>query len=107
MKARITPFLWLDGQAEQAARFYAGVFRDARIVTVSHYGDAGPGAAGGQIHQCGWLTDRFGVTWQVVPAVLDTLLRDPNAHKAQSVMRAMMKMVKLDIAGLQQAHSQG
>ena len=158
MKAKITPFLWFDGQAEQAAQFYLGVFRDSRIVSIAHYGEAGPGpvgsvmsvlfeiegqqfaalnggpqfkfspatsffiecqtqqevdrywdllAAGGQIYQCGWLSDRFGVTWQVVPAVLDVLLRDPNPQKSRSVMKAMMQMVKLDIAGLQRAYDQG
>jgi predicted 3-demethylubiquinone-9 3-methyltransferase (glyoxalase superfamily) len=158
MKAKITPFLWFDGQAEQAARFYAGIFPNSRIVSLSRYGEAGPGpsgsvmsvvfeiegqqfaalnggpqfkfspatsffiecqtqqevdeywdklGAGGQIHQCGWLTDRFGVTWQVVPAVLETLLRDPDPKKSQSVMKAMMKMVKLDVAGLQRAHERG
>jgi predicted 3-demethylubiquinone-9 3-methyltransferase (glyoxalase superfamily) len=158
MKAKITPFLWFDGQAEPAARFYTGIFRDSRVVSISHYGEAGPGpagsvmsvlfeiegqqfaalnggpqfkfspatsffiecatqqeiddywdklTAGGQIYQCGWLTDRFGVTWQVVPAVLDTLLRDPNREKSQGVMKAMMQMVKFDIAGLQRAYEQG
>jgi predicted 3-demethylubiquinone-9 3-methyltransferase (glyoxalase superfamily) len=157
MKAKITPFLWFDGQVEQAARFYTGIFSDSRMVSISHYGEAGPGpagsvmsvvfeiegqqfaalnggpqfkfspatsffiecrtqqeiddywdklTAGGQIYQCGWLTDRFGVTWQVVPAVLDTLLRDPDAQKSRRVMQAMMKMIKLDIAGLQRAHEE-
>jgi predicted 3-demethylubiquinone-9 3-methyltransferase (glyoxalase superfamily) len=58
---------------------------------------------GGQAQQCGWVTDRFGVSWQIVPRVLFTLLNNPDAAKANRVMAAMMEMVKLDIAGLEQA----
>jgi predicted 3-demethylubiquinone-9 3-methyltransferase (glyoxalase superfamily) len=62
---------------------------------------------GGQTLQCGWLTDKFGVTWQVVPAVLHAMLTDPDAGKSKRVMQAMMKMVKLDIGLLTQAYEQG
>jgi predicted 3-demethylubiquinone-9 3-methyltransferase (glyoxalase superfamily) len=61
-------------------------------------------SAGGQIQQCGWLTDKFGVTWQIVPRVLRPMLQDKDAAKSQRVMEAMMKMIKLDIAALTQAY---
>ncbi len=151
---KITPFLWFDGKAEEAATFYVGIFEDAKIVDVRHYGDAGPGPSGsvmsvtfqlfgqqfialnggpqfqftpavsffvtcetqdevdalwdklgegGAPNQCGWLTDKFGVTWQIVPRVLGELLRDKDASKSRRVMEAMFTMSKLDIAGLQRA----
>jgi len=58
---------------------------------------------GGEISRCGWLTDRFGVTWQIIPAVLNELLRDPDPARAARVSRAMLGMIKLDIAALQAA----
>jgi len=64
-------------------------------------------SAGGKTLQCGWLTDKFGVTWQIVPTILQALLQDKDAAKSKRVMEAMMKMVKLDIAGLKQAYEQG
>jgi predicted 3-demethylubiquinone-9 3-methyltransferase (glyoxalase superfamily) len=63
-------------------------------------------SAGGAVERCGWLRDRYGVSWQIVPSVLPQLLGDPDPAKAQRVMQAMLQMVKLDIAGLQAAHSQ-
>jgi predicted 3-demethylubiquinone-9 3-methyltransferase (glyoxalase superfamily) len=60
---------------------------------------------GGEVQQCGWLTDRFGVTWQIVPTVLGELMSDPDPVKAQRVMQAMLQMVKLDIAALQRAYA--
>ena len=155
---RISPCLWFDGNAEEAARFYTSVFPDSRITTTMHYTDAGPGKKGdvlfvtfeleGQefaalnggpqysftpaislfVHcasqqevdgywaklldggapmQCGWLQDKFGVSWQIVPDALPQMLRDPDAAKASRVMQAMMKMVKLDIALLEQAYRGG
>ena len=62
-------------------------------------------SAGGSIDRCGWLKDRYGVSWQIVPKVLPELLGDPDAAKAQRVMQAMLQMVKLDIAGLKTAHA--
>jgi predicted 3-demethylubiquinone-9 3-methyltransferase (glyoxalase superfamily) len=154
---KITPFLWFDGRAEEAANFYTAIFSDARILDVMRYGEAGPGpkgaimsatfelqgqtfialnggsiykfspavsffvtcetqdevdhfwsklSDGGQTLQCGWLTDKFGVTWQVVPAVLLPMLSDPDAGKSKRVMEAMMRMIKLDIALLTQAYEQ-
>lgn len=61
---------------------------------------------GGKTQQCGWLTDKFGLTWQIVPVILYELLNDKNTKKAQCVMEAMLKMIKLDIKGLQNAYAQ-
>lgn len=153
---KISPFLWFDGKAEEAANFYVAIFKNSKIVSVMHYGEAGPGpkgsvmgvtfqldgqefmainggpqftfspaisffvkcetqaeidhfwekllAGGGKTQQCGWLTDRYGVTWQIVPTVLGQLLQSKDAEKSARAMRAMMQMVKLDIAALQKAY---
>jgi predicted 3-demethylubiquinone-9 3-methyltransferase (glyoxalase superfamily) len=152
--SRITPFLWFDDQAEQAAEFYVSVFPNSKITGVTRYGEAGPGKAGsamtvsfeldglpvtalnggpyfklteafsmsvdcadqaevdrywdkllegGQPSQCGWLKDRFGLSWQIVPRILPRLLADPDRAKSQRVMAAMLKMIKLDVAGLEAA----
>ncbi len=151
---KITPCLWFDTQAEDAADFYTGIFPNSRVVNVSHYGSAGPRPEGmvmvvdfelegqpfialnggpqftfneaisfqvncgpqeevddywtkltdgGQEVACGWLKDRFGVSWQIVPTVLDELVRDPDPERSQRAMKAMLGMVKLDIAELQRA----
>jgi predicted 3-demethylubiquinone-9 3-methyltransferase (glyoxalase superfamily) len=155
---RITPFLWFDHQAEEAAKFYTSIFRDSRIKAIARYGEAGPGPKGaamtvdfeierqefvalnggprfkfteaislvvncetqqevdyywerllegGVPQQCGWLKDRYGLSWQVVPTALVELASGPDAAKAGRVMQAMMKMVKLDIAELRRAAQQG
>lgn len=152
---RITPMLWFDSNAEDAAQFYTSIFKNSKICEVSRYGDAGPGpkgqamvvrfqlegqeflalngghqfkfteaisfvvncetqddvdyywdrlSAGGKEVQCGWLRDKFGLSWQVTPAVLPRLLRDPDPAKSQRVMKAMLEMVKIDIAALQRAY---
>jgi predicted 3-demethylubiquinone-9 3-methyltransferase (glyoxalase superfamily) len=62
---------------------------------------------GGEVQQCGWLTDKFGISWQIVPTVLGEMLQDDDPEKSERVMQAMLKMVKLDIAGLQRAYDQG
>ena len=154
MPQKISPFLWFDGTAEEAATFYVSVFPDSEVTAVSRYGEAGPGPAGsamvvsfkldgqefsalnggpqftfseavsfliscgsqaevdhywetlsegGEPAPCGWLKDRFGLSWQVVPTVLPELLQDPDREKANRVMQAMMGMGKLDIAGLERA----
>lgn len=155
----ITPFLWFDNQAEEAARFYMSVFERSRMLEVMHYGEAGPGeagsvmsvtfeldgqkfialnggpnpaftfspaismfiecetqdevdtlwerlSAGGETQRCGWLRDKFGICWQVVPRMLGRLLVDPDKARSMRVMRAMMQMRKLDIAGLQRAYNE-
>lgn len=154
---RITPCLWFDGQGEDAAAFYTGIFNNSRITEVARYGEAGPGkegtamtvsfeldgqpfvalnggpefhfteaisfqvdcatqdevdhfwsrlSDGGQEGPCGWVKDRFGVSWQVVPRVLPELLQDPDQEKAQRVMRAMLQMGKIEIADLHRAAEQ-
>lgn len=160
ISSKIAPCLWFDSQAEEAAKFYTGIFRNSRIVATSRYGEAGqevhgrkPGtvmvvafelegqsftalnggpvfkfneaisfqvtcenqeevdhywgklSAGGdeKAQQCGWLKDRFGVSWQVVPRVLPELLMDADPGKSQRTMTAMLKMKKLDIAELKRA----
>ena len=157
---RIRPFLWFDSQAEDAARFYTGIFKNSRIVTITRYGKAGfevhhrPAGsvmtvefeldgqtftalnggpvftfneavslevhcetqeevdyywekltAGGdpKAQQCGWLKDKFGVSWQIVPKALPQLLRDPDREKSQRVMKAMLGMKKIEIDELERA----
>jgi predicted 3-demethylubiquinone-9 3-methyltransferase (glyoxalase superfamily) len=155
---KITPFLWFDNQAEEAMNFYMSVFKNSKTITVSRYGEAGPGpkgsvmvakfeingqefmalnggphfkftpavsfmvncetqeevdelwenlSAGGATNQCGWLTDKFGLSWQIVPTILGKLMSDPNPEKSKRVMQAMLQMDKMDIAKLQQANDQG
>jgi predicted 3-demethylubiquinone-9 3-methyltransferase (glyoxalase superfamily) len=158
---KISPCLWFDHQAEEAARFYVGIFERAKINEISRYTEAGKEVHGRpagsvmtvsfelegltftalnggpdfkfseaislQIHcetqqeidrfwnklsdggddkaqQCGWLKDRYGLSWQVVPTILPTLLADPDKPKAERTMTAMLEMKKLDIAALQRAH---
>jgi predicted 3-demethylubiquinone-9 3-methyltransferase (glyoxalase superfamily) len=150
----ITPFLWLNSQAEEAARFYTSIFKDAQLVEVKHWGAGGPAPAGSvmsatvklrgqelilfnggphyqlnsafslmvscqtqaeidelwdklsegsQIQRCGWLTDRFGVSWQIIPDVLMELLHHKDPEKSKRAMQAMMQMKKIDIEGLKRA----
>ena len=154
---RITPNLWFDTEGEEAARFYASVFPNSRITNVSHYGEAGPRAAGsvlavqfvldgqeftainggpnfkfteaislsidcadqdevdhywsklsegGSEGPCGWLKDRYGLSWQVIPAALPKLLSDPDRDRAQRAMQAMLGMQKIDVAALYAAADQ-
>lgn len=141
--SKISPMLWFDNQAEEAARFYVSLFPNSRIVStggmtvafeldnvpftglnggpmfkfneavsfvinckdqaeVDRYWDALL-ADGGSPSQCGWLKDRFGLSWQVVPQALGRLMNDPDRAKAGRVAQAMMQMIKLDIAGLEAA----
>jgi predicted 3-demethylubiquinone-9 3-methyltransferase (glyoxalase superfamily) len=157
----ITPCLWFDTQAEEAARFYAGVFKNSRIGTVSRYGEAGHevhGRPAGSVmtvefelngqsftalnggphfkfneavsfqimcrtqeevdhywnklsqggdpkaQQCGWLKDKYGLSWQVIPAMLAEMMSDPDREKAGRAMEALLQMKKLDIAALERAY---
>jgi predicted 3-demethylubiquinone-9 3-methyltransferase (glyoxalase superfamily) len=159
---RITPCLWFDDQAEEAAEFYTAIFRNSRIVNISRYGEAGrevhgkpagtvmtvefelDGQAftalnGGPVfkfneaislqvncdtqeevdyyweklsesgderaQQCGWLKDKYGVSWQVVPFVLIEMINDPDAEKSNRAMEAMLRMKKIDIAELRRAYA--
>jgi predicted 3-demethylubiquinone-9 3-methyltransferase (glyoxalase superfamily) len=153
---KITPFLWFNGNAEEAMNFYVSIFKDSRVVSITRYGDAGPGpkgtvmsatfelegqpfyalnggpqytfspavsffiscetqpeidqlwtkllAGGGTSQRCGWLLDRFGLSWQIVPSALGKMLGDKSPEKSQRVMKAMLQMDKMDIGGLQQAY---
>jgi len=153
---RITPFLWFDTQAEEAARFYASIFKNSKIVTIARYGEAGPGpkgsvmtvvfelegqefialnggpqfkfteaisfsvncqtqkevdefweklSKGGEEGPCGWLKDKYGLSWQINPVILGEMLSDPDPKKSRRVMEAMLKMKKIDIAALKKAYN--
>lgn len=155
---KISPFLWFNDNAEEAANLYVSLFRDAKITSISRYGDGAPLPAGtamsvtfeleglefkalnggphytfspatsfyvdcetqeevdslwdklaegGQVMQCGWLTDRFGVTWQIIPRILGELLQSDDDGIPQRTMAAMMQMTKIDIAKLKQAAANG
>lgn len=155
---KITPFLWFDSQAEEAARFYTSIFERSKVKEVTRYNAAGPGpegsvmtvvfeleglelcalnggpqfkftpaislsvhcetqaevdrlwaklSEGGAPMQCGWITDRFGLTWQIVPDALERMLQDSDPARAKRVMAAMLGMVKLDLAGLERAYRAG
>jgi predicted 3-demethylubiquinone-9 3-methyltransferase (glyoxalase superfamily) len=152
---KITPFLWFDSNAEEAANFYTSIFKNSKILNVARYGEAGPGpkgsamtvtfelegqqftalnggphytfspaisffvncetqaevddlwerlSAGGKEVQCGWLQDKFGVSWQIIPKALMELMSDKDPAKSQRVFKAMLQMTKIDIAGLKRAY---
>ena len=153
---KITPFLWFDNNAEEAMNFYISVFKDSKILSVTRYGEAGPGpkgsvmtgkfqlggqefmalnggphfkfteaisfvvncesqeevdefweklVEGGEESQCGWLKDKYGLSWQIVPTILVEMLQDKDPEKSQRVMKAMLQMIKIDIKTLKQAYS--
>jgi len=155
---KITPYLWYDNQAEEAVNYYTALFKNSRILSVSRYGDAGPGPAGsvmtiafqldgqefvalnggpqykfteaislfvncetqevvdrlweklsdgGEEGPCGWLKDRYGLSWQIIPAGLVEMLSSPDAEKSQRAMQAMFTMKKIDLAKIRQAFEQG
>jgi len=158
---KITPFLWFDDKAEEAARSYTSTFKNSKIGTISRYSEQGAKVAGrpkesamtvsfqiegqeftalnggplfkfteaisflvscenqqevdffwnklcegGQESRCGWLKDRYGVSWQIVPTALAKLMSDPDPAKTGRVMQALLQMAKIDIAALERA-SQG
>ena len=154
IKQRITPFLWFDGQAEEAANFYVSIFPNSKVGSTSRYGEGGPGpkgtvmtvgfeldglsftalnggpmfkfteavsfvvncetqdevdhyweklSGGGTTQVCGWLKDKFGLSWQIVPTALPRLLTDKDPEKRKRVFAAMMQMTKPDIAALERA----
>ena len=152
---KITPCLWFNSQAEEAANFYVSIFKNSKVLSVVRYGDSGPGpkgsvmtvefelegqkfvglnggplfkfteavsfaincesqeevdyfwekliADGGAESQCGWLKDKYGLSWQVVPTRAIELLKDKDTAKSQRVMQAIMPMKKIDIATLEKA----
>ena len=155
---KITPFLWFDGNAEEATNYYISIFKNSKIVSVTRYGEAGPGSKGtvmstifqldgqeffalnggphftftpaisffvncetqeevdelweklsegGEKQRCGWLKDKYGLSWQVIPAELGKMLQDKDTRKSRSVMKAMLQMDKIDIEGLKQAYDEG
>lgn len=155
---KITTFLWFDSQAEEAANFYTSIFKNSKIVSLTHYGEAGPApagsvmsvnfqlegqdfvalnggpvysftpaisllvncetqaevdhlweklTAGGEEVQCGWLTDKFGLTWQIVPIGLMELLDGKDPVKSARATQAMFPMKKLDLAAIQKAYDEG
>jgi predicted 3-demethylubiquinone-9 3-methyltransferase (glyoxalase superfamily) len=154
---KIVPFLWFDGKAEEAMKFYVSIFKNSKVVSISRYGEAGPGpkgavmavtfqlegqqfmglnggpqftfspaisffvncetqievdelweklSEGGEKSRCGWLKDRYGVSWQIIPTALGEMLNDPDRERASRVMRAMLQMDKIDIDRLKQAYAQ-
>ena len=154
---KITPFLWFDGKSEEAMKFYVSIFKNSKVVSVTRYGDAGPGpkgsvmsatfqlegqqfyalnggpqftftpaismfvscetqkevdklweklSEGGRKDRCGWLQDKYGLSWQIIPTALGKMLQDKDSAKANRVMQAMLQMDKIDIKRLKQAYDQ-
>ena len=158
---RITPFLWFDKKALEAAKFYTSIFKNSKITGIAKYGDEGAKASGmqkgsvmtvafkvdgqefvalnggpifkfseavsfavncknqqevdyywqklskgGEQGPCGWLKDKYGLSWQVVPTLLDDMLQDKDKKKAEKVMKAMLQMKKIDIKKLEQAYKE-
>jgi predicted 3-demethylubiquinone-9 3-methyltransferase (glyoxalase superfamily) len=153
---KITPFLWFNNQAEEAANFYVSIFKNSKILNIARYGGAGPGpkgsvmlvtfqlegqdfmalnggptytlspafslfvscetqaevdelwdkltSAGGSEVQCGWLRDKFGLSWQIIPKVLMEMMQDKDPVKSQRVFKAMLEMTKMDIEALKRAY---
>ena len=159
--SKITPYLWFDNQAEEAAKFYTSIFKNSKITDIARYGEAGAKvsgrakgsvmtvsfeldgqeftalnggpvfkfteavsfvvncktqkevdelweklSAGGEKSQCGWLKDKYGLSWQIVPTVLTEMLQDKDPGKSERVMQAMLKMQKLDIETLKQSYQE-
>ncbi len=154
---KITPFLWFDNNAEEALNFYTSIFKNSKTLSITRYGEAGPGkkdtvmiatfqlegqefialnggpqfkfteaisfsvdcktqeevddfweklSEGGEESQCGWLKDKFGLSWQIIPTILVELLQDKDPEKSKRVMNAMLQMKKIEIKTLKQAYDQ-
>ena len=153
---RITPNLWFDDQAGEAAKFYTAVFKNSKINAITHYGSAGPLPAGmvmmvdfeldgqqftalnggpadfqfnealslivncasqeevdyfweklsegGEEGACGWLKDKYGVSWQIIPTAMNEMISDPDPDRSQPAMQAMLRMKKIDIAAIERAY---
>jgi predicted 3-demethylubiquinone-9 3-methyltransferase (glyoxalase superfamily) len=154
--SKITPYLWFDGNAEEAVEYYTTIFSHAKVTQVARWGEGGPGpkgsvmniafeldgqpfialnggphfkftpaismfvscdsqeevdrywarflADGGKATACGWLEDKFGLSWQIIPKRLVTLMSDPDPKRAGCVAQALMKMQKIDLAALERAY---
>jgi predicted 3-demethylubiquinone-9 3-methyltransferase (glyoxalase superfamily) len=155
---KITPFLWFNNKAEEAANFYVSIFKNSKIGSIARYGKEGADVSGrpkgsvmvvtfqlygqefialnggpqftfspaisfvvncetqqeidelweklsegGATQQCGWLQDKYGVSWQIVPTILGEMIQDKDEEKSERVMKAMLQMVKIDIQGLKKA----
>lgn len=154
---KITPFLWFNRRAEEAANLYTSLFKNSKIGNIARYGEAGPGATGsvmsvtfqldgqefialnggpqftftpavsflvscetqeeidrlweklsegGRKDRCGWLQDKFGLSWQIVPSALGKMLHDKDPEKSKNVMKAMLQMDKMEIARLEEAYKE-
>jgi len=154
---KVTPFLWFDTQAEEAANFYVSIFKNSKVTAMTRYGDSGPGpkgsvmtvaftldgqqftalnagpqfpfteavsfvvncetqneidyfweklSAGGKKVECGWLKDKFGLSWQIVPTEFFEMISNATPQQSDRVMRALMQMEKLDLAKLKQAYNE-
>jgi len=152
---KITPFLWFDNNAEEAMNFYVSIFKNSKVVSVTRYGEAGPGpketvmvtefqlegqefvalnggprfkfteaislvvncetqeevdefweklSQGGEKSRCGWLKDKYGLSWQIVPTLLGKLMQDKDPEKSKRVMEAMLQLDKIVIEPLKQAY---
>jgi predicted 3-demethylubiquinone-9 3-methyltransferase (glyoxalase superfamily) len=156
---KISPHLWFEDNAEEAAEFYTSIFKNSRVVDITHYGESAAEVSGrtkgtvmtvtfelegqrfmalnggpifkfspavsflvscetqqevdslwqklsegGEQEQCGWLKDKFGVSWQIVPNILSEMIHDKDANKSERVIKAMLQMKKLDIQGLRKAY---
>ena len=99
--SRISPCLWFSSEAEEAAKFYVSLLPDSRIEKIQRNTVDSPG---GKAEQCGWLKDRYGVSWQIVPTALTKYLGGADTAGAQRAMQAMLGMVKLDIEDLKRAY---
>ena len=154
---KVTPFLWFDTQAEEAANFYVSIFKNSKVTAITRYGDSGPGpkgsvmtvaftldgqqftalnagpqfpfteavsfvvncetqneidyfweklSAGGKKVECGWLKDKFGLSWQIVPTEFFEMISNATPQQSNRVMQALMQMEKLDLAKLEQAYNE-
>jgi predicted 3-demethylubiquinone-9 3-methyltransferase (glyoxalase superfamily) len=158
---KITPYLWFEDNAEEAAKFFTSIFENSRVINITHYGESAAEVSGrpkgsvmtvtfelegqrfmalnggpifkfssaisflvncetqqevddlweklsegGQVEQCGWLKDEFGVSWQIVPNVLGEMIKDKDAKKSERVIKAMLQMKKIDIQGLRKAYEE-
>ena len=158
---KITPFMWFEDNAEEAAKFYTSIFKNSKIIDIAHYGESAAEVSGrpkgtvmtvtfeiegqqfialnggpifkfspaisflvscetqkevdnlwekllegGEEEQCGWLKDKFGVSWQIVPNILGKMIHDKDANKSKRVIKAMLQMKKLDIQGLRKAYEE-
>jgi predicted 3-demethylubiquinone-9 3-methyltransferase (glyoxalase superfamily) len=154
---KITPFLWFDDKAEEAANFYTSIFKDSKFGRISRYGEGGPRpkgmamsvtfqlegqefmalnggpeftftpaislfvncetqeevdelweklSAGGKKERCGWLKDKYGLSWQIIPSALGQMMQDKDPQKSKRVMNAMLQMDKIEIKTLKQAYDQ-